>query len=323
MVKIGESSSEGTLGEPKSTSALDAQRDGRSDLPQSPSSDETVADILTEMDELVGLDEAKKQIRRIVATHEANRIRHEHGHARVPIALHLVFQGPPGTGKTTLARIVARLYRAVGLLPRGHLVEVDRSGLVAGYVGQTAIKVQEVVAQADGGILFVDEAYSLASDNGAGFGDEAIATLVKEMENRRDRMAVVIAGYAKAIDDLLVSNEGLRSRFKQYVTFNDYSHDELSAIFARLADEHSIALDKDVSDAVSTHLEQAQTAGAAGNARYVRNLFEEMFARMSERAIEDGVVEAHEVVAFVVNDVPEIVSREQHFGFVNPMDSSP
>ena len=136
-------------------------------------------------------------------------------------------------------------------------------------------------------------------------------------------MAVVIAGYAKAIDDLLVSNEGLRSRFKQYVTFNDYSRDELSAIFARLADEHSIALDKDVSDAVSTHLEQAQTAGAAGNARYVRNLFEEMFARMSERAIEDGVVEAHEVVAFVVNDVPEIVSRVQHFGFLNPMDSNP
>lgn len=316
MVKIGDGSSS-SLGE-STREDVAASRSELSDATEPVvARDESVASILAEMDQLVGLSEAKAQIRRIVATHEANRVRQEHGHVRVPVALHLVFKGPPGTGKTTLARLVARLYRAVGLLPSGHLVEADRGTLVAGYVGQTAIKVQEVVARADGGLLFIDEAYALAADHGAGFGDEALAALVKEMENRRDRLAVVIAGYEDAIENLILSNEGLKSRFKQHVTFQDYSKDELLAIFTGLAQQHQIDVDEAVSNAVLAHLEQASTAGGAGNARYVRNLFEDMFAHMSHRALEDGTIEPHEVTQFSVTDVPDVKTKQGHFGFVS------
>ena len=276
---------------------------------------ESLDEVFAELDALVGLDSAKTQVRRIMATHEANRVREEAGQSRVPVAMHLAFLGPPGTGKTTLARIVARLYKAVGLLPKGQLVEADRSSLVAGYVGQTAIKVQEAVQQADGGLLFIDEAYALSADHGAGYGDEAVSTLVKEMENRRDSLAVIIAGYEDSIKQLLQSNQGMKSRFQQHIQFDDYSKEDLMTIFLRLSNDHDIQISDDVADGIGTYLQNSQTTGAAGNARFVRNLFEDMFAHMSHRAMEDGVVEAHEVVEFQMEDIPQVNQAGPGFGF--------
>lgn len=320
MSKIGSGSNSRRIGS-------EAPRDGASrgdaqasslDSPrvEDDSNGEPLEAVLEELNSLVGLETAKSQVQKLIATHKANIVRQEHGHTSVPIGLHLAFLGPPGTGKTTVARLIARIYRAIGLLPRGHLVEADRSSLVAGFIGQTAIKVQEVVEAADGGVLFIDEAYSLASDSGSGFGDEAIATLVKEMENRRHSMAVVIAGYEQSITDLLKSNQGLKSRFQRSLVFGDYSQDELNEIFVRLSKSHQIDLTPEVAKAVRAHIESAKTSGDAGNARYVRNLFEGMFTSMSERANSNSIVELHEVTQFSVNDVPPAEGGTSNFGFL-------
>lgn len=173
-----------------------------------------------------------------------------------------------------------------------------------------------MVEAADGGVLFIDDAYSLASDSGSGFGDEAIATLVKEMENRRHSMAVVIVGYEQSITDLLKSNQGMKSRFQRSLVFEDYSQDELNEIFVRLSQSHQIELTSEVANAVSAHIEAAKTSGDAGNARYVRNLFEGMFTSMSERANSNSIVELHEVTRFSVNDVPPAEGGSSNFGFL-------
>lgn len=319
--KIGSGSDGGKIGGPNSQTDEQEAATGDGPGPTSPGeppASETVDDVLAEIDALVGLEEAKQQVRRLVAVHQANRVRQQGGHTAVPVGLHLAFLGPPGTGKTTLARLVARVYRALGLLPKGQLVEADRSSLVAGYVGQTALKVKEVVRSADGGVLFIDEAYALASDAGAehGYGDEAIAALINEMENRRGSMAVILAGYEDGITRLLESNEGMKSRIQRSLIFTDYSSDQLLEIFDHLCTEHDVGLTTDVRSAVVNHLQSAGTAGDGGNARYVRNLFESMFTQMSYRASLDGTVDIAEVTAFAVDDVPAAASDGKEFGFL-------
>ena len=181
---------------------------------------------LEKLNSLIGLTEVKQQVQNLINVHQANNLRHSQGMNKIPVGLHCVFTGSPGTGKTTIARSVAEMYHSIGLLPTSKVIEVDRSRLVAGYVGQTALKVQEVIEEATGGVLFIDEAYALSADSGGGFGDEAIATLVKAMEDNRENLAIIVAGYKDPMKTFIESNQGLKSRFQNFIHFPDYSHSE-------------------------------------------------------------------------------------------------
>lgn len=295
------------------TSSLEEESNRNSD------SSPDFQDPLEELDSLIGLLEAKKAIHGIVASHKANQIRSKAGKALVPLSLHLVFQGPPGTGKTTVARLISRIYQQLELLPSGHLVEVGRADLVAGYVGQTAMKVEEVFRRAKGGVLFIDEAYSLADDVGSGFGGEAISALVQHMENERRTTAVIVAGYPEPIKDLLSSNSGLRSRFQQFINFQDYTTVELFHIFQKYCQAHHIELPIATAESVRKHLAQVPKGGHFGNARYVRSLFEQMAVRMAERANHDGEIHIDELHEFTESDVPErplsATALQQRAGF--------
>jgi ATP-dependent Clp protease ATP-binding subunit ClpA len=265
---------------------------------------ETLQKAMSELNSLIGLDGVKDQIAKLMNMHEANNIREKQNLPRIPVGLHLVFTGSPGTGKTTVARIVAQMYQAIGLLPGGQLVEVDRSTLVAGYVGQTALKVQEAINKARGGVLFIDEAYALSADRGAGYGDEAISTLVKAMEDQRDSLAIIVAGYHEPMQEFIASNQGLKSRFQNTIPFADYKTSELLDIFKVIASGYKITLTDQVLEAVEKYFDEVKPSGDMGNARYVRNLFEKMYLNLSNRAASDGNIELHELVEFGIEDIP-------------------
>ena len=265
---------------------------------------ETLEKAMGELNSLIGLNGVKDQIAKLMNMHEANNIREKQNLPRIPVGLHLVFTGSPGTGKTTVARIVAQMYQAIGLLPGGQLVEVDRSTLVAGYVGQTALKVQEAINKARGGVLFIDEAYALSADRGAGYGDEAISTLVKAMEDQRDSLAIIVAGYEEPMKEFIASNQGLKSRFQNTIPFADYKTSELLDIFKVIASGYKITLNDEVLKAIEKYFDEVKPSGEMGNARYVRNLFEKMYLNLSNRAASDGSIELHELVEFGVEDIP-------------------
>ncbi|MBR6403104.1 MAG: AAA family ATPase [Eubacterium sp.] len=253
---------------------------------------DTINEILNDVDSMIGLGNVKKEIHDMVNMILINEMRRRKGLKSPVMSRHLVFTGNPGTGKTTIARAIGQIYKTLGILERGHMIETDRSGMVAGYMGQTAEKVNEVVNRAMGGILFIDEAYSLVSDNEGDYGQEAINTLLKLMEDNRDNLVVIVAGYTNEMENFINSNPGLRSRFNRYIHFKDYSDDELLQIFKGYVNQQDYNLEEGSDDIILKAISKlrANEIDNFGNARSVRNYFENVITNQANRLMSDSGV---------------------------------
>jgi stage V sporulation protein K len=238
---------------------------------------------ISELTDMIGLNEVKSEVTSLANYIKVQRLRAANNLKQPPVSLHLVFSGSPGTGKTTVARLVAKLYKSLGVLSSGHLVETDRSGLVGGYIGHTAIKTKEVVESALDGVLFIDEAYSLVKDAAWDFGPEAIETLLKLMEDHRERLVVIVAGYTDPMADFIASNPGLQSRFTRRIEFQDYTAQEMLQIFERRALDHNFELAPDAIGALLEYFESVAGDDGFGNGRGVRNVFEASTMRHANR----------------------------------------
>ncbi|HFK1682052.1 TPA: AAA family ATPase [Bacillus tropicus] len=246
--------------------------------------DYTFEELMEQLNRLIGMPQLKQDIQNIVNLIKIQQMRSSKGMKTVAMSRHLVFTGNPGTGKTTVARLLSQIYRKLGILNSGHLVEVDRAGLVAGYVGQTAIKTDEVIKKAIGGVLFIDEAYTLSNDD---FGKEAIDTILKRMEDYREELIVIVAGYPDKMLSFIQSNPGLESRFNKYIQFDDYLPQELVQIFEMMCVEQNYCVDQKALDKVYTYAEKQFTNrnDNFSNARLMRNVFEQTITNQANRLV--------------------------------------
>ena len=266
---------------------------------------------MEELNELIGLKTVKHDVEELVGLAKVRKMREEKGMKAVPVSLHLVFSGNPGTGKTTVARILAKLYKEIGILSTGQLVETDRSGLVAGYVGQTAIKTQKKIQEAMGGVLFIDEAYTL-NQEGENFGQEAIDTILKAMEDHRDKFVVIVAGYTDLMKAFIESNPGLKSRFNKFFYFPDYTVDELQAIFMMQCKKYQYKLTEEAEAAVKEEIIRLEAAKGENfaNAREVRNLFEKIITNQAARVSELENVDEEMLTTLTIDDLRDLDDLE-------------
>ncbi len=243
---------------------------------------------MQELNQLIGLDEVKEEIRKLISFLEIQKQRETMKLSYAFLSLHIIFTGNPGTGKTTVARLVARIYKALGFLKKGHLVETDRSGLVGQYIGHTEAKTSEIVNKALDGVLFIDEAYSLAKSSQNDFGSEAIDTLVKRMEDYRDRLAVIVAGYSVEMKTFIESNPGLKSRFNTFINFDNYSAEDILKIFEIMCQANDYALAEEAKEKLKQYIEsEIKVSGRTfGNGRFARNIFEKMLRNQALRLSE-------------------------------------
>ena len=272
--------------------------------------EESLEDILAKLNKLVGLENVKKDVNSLINLIQIRKIREERGIKQPDMSLHLVFSGNPGTGKTTVARLLGEIYSKLGILSKGHLVETDRSGLVAGYVGQTAIKTQDMIKEAMGGILFIDEAYSLSAAKGENdFGQEAIDTILKAMEDNREDFIVIVAGYPKLMDDFLHSNPGLESRFNKHLNFEDYNPQELFDIFVSMEEGSSLKLDKKAEEYLKGHFEDVYKCRGdnVANGRYVRNIFEKVLSNQANRLVNIEDISDDDLNTLTIEDFDDCI----------------
>jgi len=265
---------------------------------------EKIDDLKSELDTYVGLAAIKKEVNSLINMATVFKRREDAGLPNTDFSLHMVFTGNPGTGKTMIARLMARIYHSLGILSKGQLVEVDRSGLVAGYVGQTAIKTQKVIESALGGVLFIDEAYALNGKSENDFGQEAIDTLLKAMEDHRDDLVVIVAGYDELMEKFIHSNPGLESRFNRYLHFDDYNLDEMLEIFKMQCKKGCYTLSPDAENDVKEFIDDENTNGITfGNARGVRNIFEQVLTEQANRLAAMESVTKEDLMTILRADV--------------------
>ena len=276
--------------------------------------DKSLEELMDEFNSLVGLKSVKQDLNNLVNLIKVKKMREERGMKQPEISLHLVFSGNPGTGKTTVARLLAKIYKKLGVLKKGHLVEVDRSDLVVGYIGQTATKTAKVIDSALGGVLFIDEAYTLTNTGDEkDFGQEAVDTLLKRMEDERDNLIVIVAGYTDPMDEFVNSNPGLKSRFNKYIFFQDYTGDELYKIFLQMCEKQEYIPSRSAKTYVKKYLTERATRHEENfaNAREVRNYIERCIERQANRIVSlEGNVDDAALREFALQDVKEDIKDE-------------